>query len=91
MAVKRHKEAAEVDVIDVVDVEITTPLVGADRDLSPQPSTTPSRVTVRNIHTQYIALESGLIKPGEEGLSTLAELSCLLGHYVERVEDTTDV
>ena len=86
MAVKRHKEAADVDVIDVVDVEITTPQVGTDRDLSLQPPQTPSPVTVRNIHTQYIALESGLIKPGEEGLATRAELSCLLGHYVELVD-----
>jgi len=90
MAVKRHKEAADIDVIDVVDVEITTPLVGTDRDMSLQPLI-PSRVTVRNIHTQYIALESGLIRPGEQGEATLAELSCLLGHYVERVEDKADV
>jgi hypothetical protein len=80
MAVKRHKEAADVDVVDVVDVEITTPQVYPDEapNLSP--------VLVRNIHTQYIALESGLIKPGQEGLATRAEVSCLLGHYVELVD-----
>jgi hypothetical protein len=40
-------------------------------------------VSVKNIHTHAISLESGVIQPGESGNATLAERSSLLGEYVE--------
>jgi hypothetical protein len=40
-------------------------------------------VSVKNIHTHDISLESGIIQPGQSGAATLAERSNLLGEYVE--------
>jgi hypothetical protein len=40
-------------------------------------------VSVRNIHTHAISLESGIIQPGQSGNATVAERSNLLGEYVE--------
>jgi hypothetical protein len=40
-------------------------------------------VSVKNIHTHDISLESGVIQPGQSGAATLAERSNLLGEYVE--------
>jgi hypothetical protein len=40
-------------------------------------------VSVKNIHTHAISLESGIIEPGQSGNATLAERSSLLGEYVE--------
>jgi predicted transcriptional regulator len=42
-------------------------------------------VLVRNKYESAIALESGIIKPGEEGLATYAECGCLLIQYLEIV------
>jgi hypothetical protein len=65
-----HKEAVE-KVIKEPEVE------------EPKVITYPA--SVKNIHTQTISLESGQIKPGEEGTATQAEVSCLLGQYLELV------
>jgi hypothetical protein len=42
-------------------------------------------VKVKNIHTNSICLASGIIKPGEEGKATQAEVSNFLTHYLELV------
>jgi len=42
-------------------------------------------VNVRNTHFKEVSLQSGVIQPGEEGLATLAEVSCFLDKYVELV------
>jgi hypothetical protein len=40
-------------------------------------------VRVRNVFTQNVALESGILLPGEEGIATIAESSNLVGKYLE--------
>jgi hypothetical protein len=40
---------------------------------------------VKNIHTNTICLESGMIKPGEEGLATQAECSNFIPSYLESI------
>jgi hypothetical protein len=43
------------------------------------------KIKVKNVHTQYIQLESGKLLPGETGIATLAEASNFLGDYLEKV------
>jgi len=42
-------------------------------------------VKVKNIHTNNLNLEKGVIKPNETGLATQAEVSNFLGKYLELV------
>jgi hypothetical protein len=53
------------------------------RGYSLGPDAPKSTRTIRNIHTNALNLESGIIEPGQTGLATDAEVSCLLGKYVE--------
>ena len=43
-----------------------------------------SGIKVKNTHAYAICLESGILRPGEIGIATRAEFSCLNGQYVEQ-------
>ena len=42
-------------------------------------------VDVINISDKYIHIKSGLVNPGERGIATKAEFSCLADKYLERI------
>jgi len=42
-------------------------------------------MNVKNIHTNTLCLENGMIKPGENGLATQSEISNFLNKYLELV------
>ena len=67
--------------------EITKPIIKEEPKVIPkeEPKVIKYPVKVKNIHTNNLNLEKGVIKPNETGLATQAEVSNFLGQYLELV------